>query len=131
MDSQSGQGPPGIRYGAFLAAATSRRPRDLPLRLGPAPSRVEFDNDEPSWREDCPKQAHKWVVVRSTQNAQVLTTADDIELKLRTTHPIKRELKLVAPRGGGNRHALTPPDPCHAVAVEQNSIGPSRSKPSS
>ena len=130
MDSQSGQGPPGIRYGAFLAAATSRRPRDLPLRLGPAPSRVEFDNDEPSRCEDPSEEAHQWVAVRSTQYAQILTL-DDIELKLWTSRPTNRELKVVVPRGGGNRHALAVPDSCHAVAVEQNAIGPSRAKPSS
>jgi hypothetical protein len=87
------------------------------LRSGPAPSRVELDNDEPSRREDRPEETHQWVAVRSTPNAQFLTL-DDIELKLRTSRPIKRELKVVAPLGGGNRHALAVPDPCHAVAVK-------------
>jgi hypothetical protein len=137
-DPRSGLGWILNRAGVQLASDTERFSPQPPsagrvtydLRSGPAPSRVEFDNDEPSRCEDPSEEAHQWVAVRSTQYAQILTL-DDIELKLWTSRPTNRELKVVVPRGGGNRHALAVPDSCHAVAVEQNAIGPSRAKPSS
>ena len=70
-----------------------------------------------------------WVAVRSTPNAQFLTFGE-IKLQLRTSRPINCELQLVAPRSGGNGHRLAVFDPCHDLAVDQNSIRPNQIQPS-
>jgi hypothetical protein len=115
--------------GSFPAHPTPAGRETSDLRSGPALARVEFDSDASSWREDSSEHAHQWVAVRSTLNDHFLTFGE-VELQPRTSGPINCEPKIVAPWSGGNRPALAVFDPCHGVAVDQNSIRPSRIQPS-
>jgi hypothetical protein len=116
-----------MAQGSSVAARALVDGGDLPLRLGPA--RVNLENDGSSWREDPPEQAHQRVAIRSTPNVQ-LVTVDEIKLELGTACPIKRELKLMAPRSGYYGYRLAVSNPCHAAVVDQNSIRASGPQPS-
>jgi hypothetical protein len=123
------QGSPSVDADGFLHTPTAAGRETGDLRSGHALPRVESENDASSRREDSSEQAHQWVPVGSMPNAQFLTFGE-IKLQLRTSHPINRELKFVAPRSGSNGHRLGVFDPCNGLAVDQDSIRPSRIEPS-